>query len=107
MPYTTEDVRNLDDEMLAAEIEDVELELSEPAPQLAELRLKLGREKLQKSAPCTTSNLRLRNWRSGGRSLLRRSKRSRPNGTGVSKQIDHGAAANPRPRTGASARARH
>ena len=38
MPYTTEDVRNLDDDMLAAEIEDAELELSELGPQLAELQ---------------------------------------------------------------------
>ena len=43
MPYTTEDVRNLDDEMLAAEIEDVELELSELAPQLAELKAVQGK----------------------------------------------------------------
>ena len=43
MPYTTEDVRNLDDEMLAAEIEDVELELSELAPQLAELKAMQGK----------------------------------------------------------------
>jgi hypothetical protein len=43
MPYTTENVRNLDDEMLAAEIEDVELELSELAPQLAELKAVQGK----------------------------------------------------------------
>ena len=43
MPYTTEDVRNLDDEMLAAEIDDVELELSELEPQLAEREAMLGK----------------------------------------------------------------
>lgn len=43
MPYTMEDVRNLDDEMLAAEIDDVELELSELEPQLAELKAMLGK----------------------------------------------------------------
>jgi len=43
MPYTMENVRNLDDEMLAAEIEDVELELSELAPQLAELKAVQGK----------------------------------------------------------------
>jgi DNA repair exonuclease SbcCD ATPase subunit len=43
MPYSMENVRNLDDEMLAAEIEDVELELSELAPQLAELKAMQGK----------------------------------------------------------------
>ena len=43
MPYTMEDVRNLDDEMLAAEIDDVELELSELEPQLAGLKTMLGK----------------------------------------------------------------
>ena len=43
MPYTMEDVRNLDDEMLAAEIDDVELELSELEPQLAERKAMLGK----------------------------------------------------------------
>ena len=43
MPYTMEDVRNLDDEMLAAEIDDVELELSELEPQLVEREAMLGK----------------------------------------------------------------
>ena len=43
MPYTMENVRNLDEETLAAEIEDVELELSELEPQLAELKAMQGK----------------------------------------------------------------
>ena len=43
MPYTMENVSNLDAETLAAEIEDVELELSELEPQLAELKAMQGK----------------------------------------------------------------
>ena len=43
MPYTTEDVRNLDEETIAVEIEDAELKLSELEPQLAELKAMLGK----------------------------------------------------------------
>ena len=43
MPYTTENIRNLDEQTLAVEIEDAELQLSELEPQLAELKAMLGK----------------------------------------------------------------
>jgi hypothetical protein len=43
MPFTTENIRNLDEQTLAVEIEDAELELSELEPQLAELEATLGK----------------------------------------------------------------
>ena len=65
MPYTTENIRNLDEQTLAVEIEDAELQLSELEPQLAELKAMLG-----KTVDVRTlfGLWRLRNWRSGGRS---------------------------------------
>ena len=43
MPYTTENIRNLDEETLAVEIEDAELELSGLDPQLAKLNAMQGK----------------------------------------------------------------